>query len=181
MLTEKEAELIAIGASIAAGCQPCTTYHFRAARLAGAAEDEIAAGGERRAEHPARRHRGYGAAGKPARHEGGRRTRPSVSNGSPVRLLVLVGAAYAANCVPILDAHLAAAKRLGIAGDDIFAALKVACAIKSMADKKVHAAAARALGGSESDGDSEGCGCGESEEQVPTQGRGSAGKCSCRD
>jgi AhpD family alkylhydroperoxidase len=41
MLTEKDQELIAIGTSIAAGCQPCTKYHFRAARIAGANDDEI--------------------------------------------------------------------------------------------------------------------------------------------
>jgi len=36
-LTQKEKELGAVGASIAAGCQPCTAYHLRAARDTGAA------------------------------------------------------------------------------------------------------------------------------------------------
>jgi AhpD family alkylhydroperoxidase len=31
LLTEKEQELVAVGASIAAGCRPCTAYHVRAA------------------------------------------------------------------------------------------------------------------------------------------------------
>ena len=40
-MTKKEQELVAAGASIAAGCRPCTAYHFRAARAAGADEQEI--------------------------------------------------------------------------------------------------------------------------------------------
>ncbi|HLE29744.1 MAG TPA: carboxymuconolactone decarboxylase family protein [Anaerolineales bacterium] len=40
-LAPKEAELIAVGASIAAGCQPCTRFHFQAARAAGADDEEI--------------------------------------------------------------------------------------------------------------------------------------------
>ena len=32
----KEKELIAVGASIAAGCRPCTEHHVNAAREAGA-------------------------------------------------------------------------------------------------------------------------------------------------
>ena len=41
LLTEKEQELVAVGASIAAGCRPCTAYHVRAARVAGADKEEI--------------------------------------------------------------------------------------------------------------------------------------------
>ena len=40
-LNDKDQELIAIGASIAAGCVPCAKYHFRAARIAGAQDAEI--------------------------------------------------------------------------------------------------------------------------------------------
>ena len=41
MLTEKEKELIAIGASVAAGCQPCTEYHVKSARSAGACDRSL--------------------------------------------------------------------------------------------------------------------------------------------
>jgi len=41
-LNQKEQSLIAIGASVAAGCQPCTAYHVKAARTAGACERSIA-------------------------------------------------------------------------------------------------------------------------------------------
>ncbi len=41
-MDEKLKELIAIGASVTAHCQPCLTYHVERARTAGAAPDEIA-------------------------------------------------------------------------------------------------------------------------------------------
>src|SRR5512140_622544 len=40
-LTETQQELIAVGVSIAAGCKPCTAYHLKAARAAGASDEEI--------------------------------------------------------------------------------------------------------------------------------------------
>lgn len=41
MLDEKTRELVAIGASITANCQPCLDYHLAKAREAGAAEAEL--------------------------------------------------------------------------------------------------------------------------------------------
>ena len=38
MLSEKEKALVGIGSSVAAGCQPCTRFHIKAARAAGACE-----------------------------------------------------------------------------------------------------------------------------------------------
>ena len=40
-LSEKDQEIIAVGASIASGCLPCTTFHLRAASRTGASEREI--------------------------------------------------------------------------------------------------------------------------------------------
>lgn len=37
----KTKELVAIGASVVAGCQPCMKYHFKAAKDSGATEEEI--------------------------------------------------------------------------------------------------------------------------------------------
>src|SRR6266508_5559009 len=39
--TKKENELAAVGISIAAGCKPCTDYHMKAVRQAGASDGEI--------------------------------------------------------------------------------------------------------------------------------------------
>lgn len=41
-LDEKTIELIAVGASITAGCQPCLRYHADKARQLGAGDGEIA-------------------------------------------------------------------------------------------------------------------------------------------
>ena len=45
-LDGRTAELIAIGASIAANCQPCLEYHVRAAREAGADNQDLAEAAE---------------------------------------------------------------------------------------------------------------------------------------
>jgi AhpD family alkylhydroperoxidase len=156
MLTEKELELIAVGASIASGCRPCTMHHFGAARIAGASEDEI-----RQAVDDALGVRG--AATEVMARLGNHRAANAVPAGagteetSLLRELVSLSAAYAVNCVATLDAHLGVARRYGASNETILAALKVACAIKDMAGKKVQAAATRSLGEEESDGDA--CGC----------------------
>src|SRR5574342_1013408 len=41
LLTQKEKELIAVAASIASGCVPCTMHHVKAVREAGASEAEV--------------------------------------------------------------------------------------------------------------------------------------------
>lgn len=43
MLDEKTTELVAIGASITANCQPCLEYHSAKARECGATTEEIMA------------------------------------------------------------------------------------------------------------------------------------------
>ena len=40
-LSEKDLEIIAVGASVAAGCLPCTRFHLRAAAHTGADQAEI--------------------------------------------------------------------------------------------------------------------------------------------
>ena len=40
-LTIKEKELVCIGAAVATGCKPCTDYHFKKVREAGASDEEI--------------------------------------------------------------------------------------------------------------------------------------------
>ena len=40
-LNTKEKELISIGASVASGCKPCTSFHFKEVRKTSASDDEI--------------------------------------------------------------------------------------------------------------------------------------------
>jgi AhpD family alkylhydroperoxidase len=181
VLTEKEQELIAVGASIAAGCQPCTTYHFRAARIAGADDEEIhqAVSNALRVRHSATRvmariggsHLGEVPTSETACCE----------DGTLISELISVSAAFAVNCTTNLETHLAAARQQGATDSQILTALKIACAVKGTAGKKVEAAAAKALGVTEDQSDdcgcddtsqsssaSAGCSCGETERAVPT-------------
>ncbi len=158
--SDKEQELIAVGASIAAGCVPCATFHFRAARITGASRDEIreAAGNAVRVRERATEIMARLDVDRPR----GRVTiqaSPS-EEGTLLSELISVSAAFALNCTASLEAHVEAARRRGASDAQIFTALKIACAVKSMAARKVQAAAAQALGAEESAG--EACDCAES-------------------
>ena len=159
MLTEKEQELIAIGASIAAGCQPCTTFHIRAARIAEANDDEI-----RRAVGNALRVR-RNATEVMARIGASQSVDASASEAnddedkSLIGALVSIGSAYAVNCVTNLETHVASAREQGATDGQILSAIKISCAVKDVAGNKAKAAAAKAFGRSETGGDE--CGCGD--------------------
>lgn len=43
MLSKEQQELVAIGAAIAANCEPCLEYHLRKAREAGLRDDQLRA------------------------------------------------------------------------------------------------------------------------------------------
>ena len=138
-LTQKEKELVAIGASIAAGCQPCTTHHFKAVRQAGATEREIrqaidAALGVRHSATEimtglAEMHLGTGGAVEEPRN----------SSRLLIGELVSIGAALAVNCVTNLETHLQAARKGGATERQIQTALGVARAIKKVAEQKAEA------------------------------------------
>ena len=131
ILTQKEKELIGVGASIAAGCQPCTAHHFRAVRKAGATEAEIrqavdAALCVRNSANKimaelAEKHLGNGHAVE----------EPCCSSKPLIDELVSVGAALAVNCATNLEIHLQAARTVGATDRQIQTALGVACAINA--------------------------------------------------
>lgn len=161
LLTQTEKELIAVGASIAAGCQPCTVHHFQAARAAGAADQEI-----RQAVDDAlcvRNSATKDMARWADKHLGcaPHAEAPCCSDKPLIRELVSASAAFALNCVTNLDSHLAAARRLGASERQIQTALAVARTVKKVAGQKVEAAAeasvVRADEASEPCGDD--CGC----------------------
>jgi len=139
ILTQKEKELVAIGASIAAGCQPCTAHHFKAVRQAGASEAEIhqavdAALGVRNSATKimtglTEKHLGNGRAVE----EPGRSSKPLIGE------LVSIGAALAVNCTTNLETHLQAARTVGATDRQIQTALGVARAVKKVAEQKAEA------------------------------------------
>lgn len=143
LLTEKEQELVAVGASIAVGCRPCTLYHFRAARAAGAGEQEI-----RQAVNDALdvRHSATEImarlADKHLKDAPGLEA-TGCSEKSLMGELVSISAALAVNCAASLETHLAAAYQLGATVRQIQTALSIARAIKNMAAKKAEEAIAR--------------------------------------
>jgi AhpD family alkylhydroperoxidase len=137
LLTEKEQELVAVGASIAAGCRPSTAYHVRAARVAGADKEEI-----RQAVNDAldvRQSASDIMARLAARYLGDAPAEevPPSSEQSLMGELVSVGAALAVNCAVSLETHLTAAHQLGATVRQIQTALEIARAVKNMAEKVV--------------------------------------------
>ncbi len=141
ILTQKEKELVAVGASIAAGCQPCTAHHFRAARAAGATDIEI-----RQAVDDAlcvRQSAAKVMAELAEKHLGGapESDGPCCSEKPRIGELVSAGAAFALNCVTDLEIHVAAARRKGATERQIETALGIARMVKKVAGQKVEAAA----------------------------------------
>lgn len=169
-LTQKEGELVAVGASIAAGCRPCTAYHVRAARAAGANEEEI-----RQAVNDALdvRRSATESMAQLAEKQLGDAPGSDAMNCSEKSLiseLVSVAAALAVNCVTNLETHLTAAWQLGATVRQIQTVLDIARAVKSMAGEKVEEAVAKSAEASEDCADD--CGCQNDKSQPPSRSQG---------
>lgn len=136
-LSNKEKELAAVGASIAAGCRPCTNYHFKKARAERASDEEIkqamldaiAVRDRARQMMKSLSFRLLGLKLGPA--EVGEELEVEASR---MTELVSVAAAYAANCKLSLKKHLESARALGIGDDEIKDVLELARFIKGRAD-----------------------------------------------
>jgi AhpD family alkylhydroperoxidase len=163
-ISAKERELAAVGISVAAGCKPCTDYHLKAVREAGASNGEV-----ERAVADALRIRGNALAVM-ERHAWTRLDKNSRGDavdrgGETTRIeeLVAIGAAFAVNCTSSLAQHLAAAKVVGITDDEVKAVARLAAFIKMVAASHVEK-----LAGVYEDGaaaqvkppTAAGCGCG---------------------
>ncbi len=143
-LSAKQEELIAVGASIAAGCQPCSRFHFRAAQAAGASEEEVWQAVRRALEvrtaatkimaDLADRYLGR----TPAQPE----AEPQAESSIPGQLIAL-GAAVAANCATTVETSAIAAWRMGANEAQITTAVKIARAVREMAGKKAEAVLSR--------------------------------------
>ena len=127
-LEQKDKELVAIGASVGAGCGPCIDHHIPAGRDAGLTEAELTRAVEvAEATHQAavqllsRRSREllHGAEA-PA---GGSVQPPT---GSRPDELVALGASIGGNCHPLLEQHIAGALRQGLIPSQVRSAIKMA-------------------------------------------------------
>jgi len=133
----KERELVAVGASVAAGCKPCTDYHLKAARAARFSDDEIrqaiiVAMSVRQNALEVMRAYGPQHLGEVVSASGDKGW-----ESTRIRELVAVAAAFAVNCTTNLEQHLAAAKALGISDDEIDEVTKLARFIKGKAASHV--------------------------------------------
>lgn len=177
ILGEKDQEIIAVGASVASGCLPCIKFHRRAAASVGVDEGDILqavrdAIAVRRAatELMAR------AGGLPEA-EAETMTPAPAGDHSLIREFVAIAAAYSINCSTSLEKHMTAARGLGATDGQMFAVLKITCAIRDVACQKAKAAAGSVLGVSEEQAVA--CDCSDDDSSDKEKGT-DAGACSCR-
>jgi AhpD family alkylhydroperoxidase len=151
MLSEKEKELIAVGASVAAGCRPCTAHHVRAAREAGACPRGVAVVVETAL---AVRESATRAMDAWAGECQGERPQLDAAFRAEKRLLAeltAVASAYAVCSEPDLRARLMTAREAGATPEQIRLAIGIAQSIKRVAEEKVAALV------QEQPGDAAGC------------------------
>ena len=115
-ITVKERELAAVGISVASGCKPCTNYHVKAVREAGASDEEIkravtdSLSVRKSATYFMKTH-ALARLGQ----EGSHSDADGPDSTNRVRELISVGAAFGVNCTSNLEAHLAVAETAKLA------------------------------------------------------------------
>ncbi len=143
-LNFKEKELVAVGASVAAGCKPCTNYHFKKVQEAGAFDEEIKQAisdatsmrdsAKRIMEAHALKH--LGIVEDVDENDGSENT-------TRIKELVSVASAFAVNCTSNLEKHIALAQNVGISDSEIKSVLELALFIKGKASSHVDRIAER--------------------------------------
>jgi AhpD family alkylhydroperoxidase len=142
LLTDKEKELVSLGASIASSCRLCTDAHVTESRRVGCSEAEIeqamqdALSVRQSAQLIMERH-GLKALGRQLLGlEAGADAEEAIAEVSPTRMgeLVAIAAAYAVNCEANLDVHAAAARDLGVSEEQIRAVIGISKFVKGKAD-----------------------------------------------
>jgi AhpD family alkylhydroperoxidase len=128
-ITKKEKELAAVGISIAAGCKPCTDYHVKAVREAGASNDEIRLAIEdavavRNAATSIMSHYEHAHLANAEQEEAAAKPRDRVAE------LIGLGAAFAVNCVSNLENYSQHADSAGVTREEILDIVKLAKFIK---------------------------------------------------
>jgi AhpD family alkylhydroperoxidase len=149
-LPDRERELVAIGAAIGAGCQPCTQYHVGVALKAGLSWDEVwrAIDGAQ-----AVRREGGIAVSNVGRRILGVEVEQAERLGEPgerEQALVYIGAAAGCNAGGLLTGYMAAAgERFGLSPEELRSALETAEFVKQRAVDFLRRDIERALGQTE--------------------------------
>ncbi|MEN8132603.1 MAG: carboxymuconolactone decarboxylase family protein, partial [Pseudomonadota bacterium] len=123
--TDKEKELVAVGISVAAGCRPCTKYHFKHAREMAISDDEIrqtVADAINLRKQAAENMESFAITNL---ESGGKGDSRSVQGDGRIGIMVQIGAAYAVNSTADLQIQLQAAESIGINADEIQAIAKL--------------------------------------------------------
>ncbi|MGD8539623.1 MAG: carboxymuconolactone decarboxylase family protein [Candidatus Aminicenantes bacterium] len=133
-LTVKEKELVNIGASVATGCKPCTNYHFKKVREAGASDEEIKdaitfAMLVRDSAKEIMENYGLQQMDIAKKEDDSE----YIEGTTRIKELVSVAAAYAVNCTTNLKKHMDAARAVGITEGEIEAVLHAASFIQGEA------------------------------------------------
>jgi AhpD family alkylhydroperoxidase len=128
-ITKKEKELASVGISIAAGCKPCTDYHLKAVREAGATDNEIRRAIEdavalRSAATSIMKYYGRSHLGEAEHEEVAAKPQDRVAE------LIGIGAAFAVNCVSSLENYSRYAESVGVTREEILEIAKLAKFIK---------------------------------------------------
>ncbi len=135
--------LIALGASVAAGCQPCTEFQVKAAREAGACDRGIQLAVEAALQVRAAATRGMDRWSERCQ---GVRPELQASFRSELRVLaelVSVSAAVCVQSVPDLVLHLSEARQLGATSDQIRVAVGIARSVRNAAMEQIEAVLAQ--------------------------------------
>ncbi len=145
VLNPVEKEMIALGASVAAGCQPCTLHHIEASRAVAACDKGITLAVTVAAD--ARRAAAEEMAAWATEQLGGTAELPGdwVAQRKLIRALISVAAAFAVNSVAGFQRHAEEAHHLGASDQQIQLAVNIARKISSVASEKVEAAAKQVL------------------------------------
>jgi AhpD family alkylhydroperoxidase len=147
-LQRKDKELLAVAASLAAGCIPCTRHHAVAVRDAGASEAEV---GWAAAVGIAVKRRSLAIMGALAAEllslpdSASDRARESAGGESQLAPLVTLAAAVAAHCAPAVEESITRAQELGWTEQDIRRTLGVGRMVRETGARKADEAAGQLL------------------------------------
>ncbi len=131
-LSEEQKELVAVGASVGAGCHPCVSYHIKAGAKAGLSGDRLLAAvtsAERVAAEAAERMATH------ARGQlGAEATAPAVASPRD-EALASFGAALGANDLANIERHMLAAAQLGASRPQLQEAIEMAQKVQENATR----------------------------------------------
>jgi AhpD family alkylhydroperoxidase len=145
ILNTIEKEMIALGASVAAGCQPCTLHHIEAAGAAGTCDKGMTLAVTVAAD--VRRAAAEAMASWGIEQLGGTMELPDdwLTQRKLIRALVSAAAAFAVNSVPEFRRYAEEAHHHGATDRQIQLAITIARKIKGVASEKIESVAQQLL------------------------------------